>query len=339
MFPDSPRPDVSATGSKTDGGIKPTDEDIVRALFEIEKATTAPPPSADSPIHLVSERPWFMHSSAIVWLRIGIAVLGLTLAAASHLGGWKPVSRAPATTTRDAGGVIVRNVDSSTQAEAEQILARVASGDSAAADEVLAKSSEWTGRTHRTPKSEQFVAAALNLHDLQARAAAVQAELALDGVQQNEAGLSEVEQVVGDPTQRVWALWMLGALGNRGVDPVHSAKIVGSYLTDPQANVRAAAVDALALVASDETIPLILDRFRNDPSPVVQERAACAVAESGMYRHEQRMTTAASLVGWLDDPLLSPQQRAWTVQALGDISGQRLGNDSIVWRNWYESTR
>jgi len=296
-------------------------------------------PSSDSPIHLVTERPWFMRSSAVVWLRIGSAVVGLTLAAASHLGGWKPVSRAASTTTRNPGGVIVRKVDSSTQADAEQILARVAAGDSAAADEVLEKSSGWAGKTHRTPKSERFVAAALNLHDLHARAAAVQAEIALDGVQQNEAGLSEVEQAVGDPTQRVWALWMLGALGNRGVEPVHSAKMIGFYLTDPQDDVRAAAVDALALVATDETIPLILDRFRNDPSPVVQERAACAVAESGMYSREQRMSSAGSFVGWLDDPLLSPQQRAWTVQALGDISGQRLGNDSIAWRNWYESTR
>jgi hypothetical protein len=58
-----------------------------------------------------------------------------------------------------------------------------------------------------------------------------------------------------------------------------------------------------------------------------------------MYTREPRMTAAASLVSWLDDPLLSPQQHAWTVQALGDISGQRLGNDSAAWRNWYEGTR
>jgi hypothetical protein len=121
----------------------------------------------------------------------------------------------------------VRKVDSSTQAEAEQVLERVAAGDSAAADEVLAKSSEWNGKTHRTPKSEQFVAAALNLHDLHTRGAAVQAELALDGIQQSETGITEVEQAVGNPEQRVWALWMLGALGNRGIDPEHTAKIIG----------------------------------------------------------------------------------------------------------------
>ena len=180
---------------------------------------------------------------------------------------------------------------------------------------------------------------ALNRPELHAREAAVRAELALDGITEDEAGLTFVEQEVGDPNQRAWALWMLGALGNRGVDPVHTAKIIEAYLSDPAVDVRASAVNGLALVGTDETIPMMLDRFRNDPSPVVQERAACALAESGMYTHEQRMTAAASLVSWLDDPLLNSQQRAWTFQALRDISGQNLGTDSAAWRNWYEGSR
>jgi hypothetical protein len=84
---------------------------------------------------------------------------------------------------------------------------------------------------------------------------------------------------------------------------------------------------------------MLLDRFRNDPSPVVQERAACALAEAGMYTHEQRMTAAASLVFWLDDPLITGQQRTWTFHALRDISGQNFGADSAAWRNWYERSR
>jgi len=80
---------------------------------------------------------------------------------------------------------------------------------------------------------------------------------------------------------------------------------------------------------------MMLDRFRNDPSPVVQERAACSLAESGMYTHEQRMVAAGTLVNWLDDPLINAQQRAWTLHALHDISGQSLGNDSAAWRDWY----
>ena len=102
---------------------------------------------------------------------------------------------------------------------------------------------------------------------------------------------------------------------------------------------RAAAVNGLALIATDETIPMLLDRFRNDPSPVVQERAACGLAEAGMYTHQQRMVAAASMVGWLDDSLLTAQQRIWTIQALHDISGQSFGTDSAAWHRWYDSTR
>lgn len=69
-------------------------------------------------------------------------------------------------------------------------------------------------------------------------------------------------------------------------------------------------------------VPMLLDRFHNDPSPAVQEGAACGLAQSGRYTHEQRMMVASALVNWLDDSQLSPQQRGWTVQALRDISGQ-----------------
>jgi hypothetical protein len=58
-----------------------------------------------------------------------------------------------------------------------------------------------------------------------------------------------------------------------------------------------------------------------------------------MYTHEQRMTAAASLVGWVDDSLLTAQQRRWTVQALSDIAGENFGTDSEAWRSWYDSSR
>ena len=243
----------------------------------------------------------------------------------------------PGKSGRGRGKVVTRSaIDSNMQSEAEHLLQQLASGDTGAADEILSKSATWTGKTQRTSIATQWITVALNLHALHAREAAVQAELALDGVTQDEAGLRFLEQAVGDLNQRAWALWELGALGNRGIDPVHTAKIIGAYLSDPAVDVRASAVNGLALVGTDETIPMMLDRFRNDPSPVVQERAACALAESGMYTHEQRMTAAASLVSWLDDPLLNSQQRAWTFQALRDISGQNLGTDSAAWRNWYQ---
>ena len=266
-------------------------------------------------------------------LSIGTAVFILNFAG-KHL----VVSSGRSVRGRGAVGTRSR-IDSTVQAKAEQLLRRLASGDTGAADEILARSASWTGKTQRTSAATQSVTVAINLHDLHAREAAVEAELALDGVTRDDAGLRILEQAVAEPSQRAWALWELGALGNRGIDQVHTAKIIEAYLSDPSVDVRASAVNGLALVGTDETIPMMLDRFRNDPSPVVQERAACALGESGMYTHDQRMTAAASLVSWLDDPLLSGQQRAWAFQALGDISGQNFGMDSAAWRNWYESSR
>jgi HEAT repeat protein len=132
---------------------------------------------------------------------------------------------------------------------------------------------------------------------------------------------------------------MLGALGNRGVDPGRATGLIASYLTDNDVNTRAAAVDGLSLLATDATLPMMLDRFHNDPSPAVQERAACGLAQSGMYSQEQRLIAAATLVRWLDDSQLTPQQRGWTLQALHDISGRNFGTDSSDWQRWLDGAR
>jgi HEAT repeats len=334
---------------------KPSESDVVNALVAVEKATKdeasqIPPVARD----VAPPEAWAVGKGPVViFIVIGFAVLlGFSLLLVRSVErGSKELSNIASTRVIDGrshgGGNSHGNarqrtghaIDAALQKRAEELLARVATGDAAAADRVLSESSDWTGKTERTPSTNQFITSALNSANPPVREAAVQAQLALDGVPRNENGLAMLEQQVGNPAQRPWALWTLGALGNRGVDPVHTAKIIGSYLTDPDVTVRAASVDALSLVGTDETLPMLLDRFRNDPSPVVQERAACDLAQSGMYTHEQRMTAASTLVGWVDDSLLTTQQRGWAVQALTDIAGRNLGTNSEAWRSWYESSR
>lgn len=326
---------------RSDDELKPADEDVIRTLAEIEKAST-PLPSATSNIPIGPgtqgsqiRRPSTAQPSAQV--RVIAVVLGAALGFAGLAVNLALKGTLPASPQSNRGHRVVTrsSLDPAMQAQAEQLLQKVAAGDSSAADQVFAESAGWTGKTQRTQASEQSIGVALNLPDLHARAAAIRAELALDGVTVDDAGLQMLKRYVSNPSHRTWALWMLGAIGNRGVDPVHTAKIIATYLADPQVEVRVAAVNGLAMIATDETIPMVLDRLRNDPSPVVQERAACSLAESGMYTHEQRMTAAGTLVTWLDDPLMNGQQRGWTLQALHDISGQSLGSDSAAWRNWY----
>ena len=309
---------------------QPTDEDVVRALVEINHATSAAMPSADSPIHVVAEEP------SRKWLVVAAVIV--MISAIGYVGKQEVLRLAQLQNGRVVRGTAMPT-DGPAQMVAEQLLAKAASGDAQATDEIFAHASEWTGKTQRTPRSEQLVTALLNHSDLHVRQAGVRAELALDGVSADATGLQQVKLSIRNPQLRGWSLWMLGALANQGVDPDHASKIIESYLTDSDVQVRTAAVDAMALVATWETIPMMLDRFRNDPSPVVQESAARDLAESGMYTHAQRMSAAASFVGWVGDSLLTTQQRAWAAQALGDISGQHYGNDAAAWRHWYEEVK
>ena len=318
--------------------FKPADEDVIRTLAEIEKASTPLPSATSGNPFQAQARPNSPAAVSAAWrtaaiaigAATGVAILGLTF-----------MDRPPFGQTRrgSARTVARSSVDPGRQAEAEQSLAKLSSGDSGVADHILASSADWTGKTHRTANSEQSIGVALNLPDLHAREAALQAELALDGVTLDDAGLKYVETSVADPRYRTWGLWMLGALGNRGVDPVRTRKVISSYLTDTQVNVRAAAVNALSLVGTEETVPVLLDRFRNDPSPVVQERAACSLAQSGMYTRPLRLVAAGSFVSWLEDSLLTPAQHEWALHALRDISAEDLGRDAGRWREWYSNAR
>lgn len=343
---------------------QPTAAEVASALDSVEQATkhaallrsaAAPEPASSANANkTVARQPWIVGSGPVVLyvLLVVIAAFGISLllargiqrgakklanieAAAKTVANGIDAARRQTRGAENAGGA----VDPATQRDAERLLGRLAAGDTAAVDLVFAQANDWTNKSQRTPQTDQFIATALNRSEPRVREAALAAQLAIEGVPSNQSGFGMAAQAVGNPNQRPWALWMLGALGNRGVDPMHAAKIIESYLTDPDVHVRTAAVDALSLVGTDETVPMLLDRFRNDPAPPVQERAACDIAQSGMYTHAQRMVAAATLVGWVDDALLSAQQRGWVVQALGDISGKNFGSDSSAWKFWYTSAR
>ena len=144
-----------------------------------------------------------------------------------------------------------------------------------------------------------------------------------------------------DHAQKIWALWSLGLLGNRGVETDRVVQVLTGHLKDSgkdSEDSRHWAVEGLALVGTTATIAPLLEAMHNDRSPVVRERAACSLAESGMLTHEQRMTAVPQLINYLDDPALDAQTRGWSFQALRDITKQHLPNDSAAWRNWYQTS-
>ena len=317
---------------------KPSEAEVGQALAEIEQASApAPAKTSPEPPSAVPAQSWFSgHLPILCFLALALTFLA-TILWLAH----RTIVRFQADNAAQVGRTARSahpSTNSALQAEAEQLLAQVVAGNPGAADRLMAESGNWTGKTKRTPKTDQLITVGISLKDMRAREAALQAQLALDGVPLNQSGFDMLERSAGNPQQRTWALWMMGALGNRGVDPIHAAKVIDSYLADPDVSARTSAVEGLALIGTDETIPMLLDRFHNDPTLPVQEQAICGLAEAGMYTHTQRMVVAASLVGWLDDSTLSQQQRAWDVQALSDISGQNLGADAKAWRQWYDAS-
>jgi len=228
--------------------------------------------------------------------------------------------------------------DAAAQKEAEQLLSRVARNDSAAIAEVGSRSAAWRGRIQLTPQLTNLVTAGLNANDLPARAAAIEADLAAMNVAEDG---SSVERLAGqgesrDHATRIWAIWTLGLLANRGIESEHIVSLLVGHLSDSDVESRHWAVEALSYTGSDSSIPPLLKAMHDDASPLVRERAACGLAESGMLTKEQRRTTIPTLLAYAEDPSLDSSTHSWTYHALRDITAQRLPDNAGAWRQWYE---
>jgi HEAT repeat protein len=137
-------------------------------------------------------------------------------------------------------------------------------------------------------------------------------------------------------SDRKWfQLSSLGILGNRGVEPERVFQTLLLYLHDPDGNVRAAAINGLGLLGSEDTIAPLLDVFHNDSSADLRERAACNLADSGMLSRELREKAVPELVRFGEDPNLDVTTRKWVFQALREITGQNLADDPAAWVHWY----
>ena len=128
-------------------------------------------------------------------------------------------------------------------------------------------------------------------------------------------------------------------MANRGVGTDRVVETLTGHLKDADEDSRRWAVEGLALSGATETIEPLLQTMHDDASPNVRERAACSLAESGMFTLEQRMRAVPRLLSYTDDPSLDARTHAWAFQALSDITHQHFGNDASAWRNWYNSTQ
>ena len=225
------------------------------------------------------------------------------------------------------------------QKQAETLLELAVAQNAGATEQISSHVDGWQGKLHWNSHIASLTTAALNSNDMRVRESGVEVELAAYGLAKNLASVDSLIQTTESPNhaQKIWALWALGLMANRGVAQDRVLEVLTAHLKDPDDDSRRWTVEALGLAGSDATIEPLLKMMHDDPSPLVRERAACALAESGMFRPEQRMAAVPQLLIYTDDPALDAQTHTWAFQALSDITHQHLPNDSALWRNWYEA--
>jgi hypothetical protein len=222
------------------------------------------------------------------------------------------------------------------QSQAEQLLERAIARDFESLDAIHQRLPLWHGRLRTTDHLYDLVHTAMNSDDVRVRSSAIEIELAannLDATSDSVARL--VQQLNADPDDRTQALWQLGALGNRGVEPKLVLAQLLHYVHDRSEVTRYWAVEGLALLGSDATVDPLLDRFAHDPSARVRKRAGCNLAKSGMLTKEQRLAAVPNLLNLFEDDSLDGTTRSWIYGALRLITGAELGNDANAWRKWW----
>jgi HEAT repeat protein len=227
----------------------------------------------------------------------------------------------------------------SPQSQATLLLERSINHYQGANEQIAARVDRWRGRIALDERLNNLFVTAINSDDLTVRVAGIEVDIAARGLEKTTSTVDRLEQTArfGEQGPRVNAMWDLALIGNRGVDQTHIAEILMSGLHDQNENIRYWVVEGLAYLAIDASIEPLLDTFGTDPSPMIRERAACGLAQSGMFSAEQRRRAIPRFLDFTADGALDAETRRWAFQALRDITGQNLPHDPAAWRRWYES--
>jgi HEAT repeat protein len=227
------------------------------------------------------------------------------------------------------------------QAQAEFLLERSINHYEGANREIEKRLRGWRGTLEPAERFENLFRMAINSDDLRVRAAAIEIDIITRHLAKDSATVDALEPAAREGAQgpRANALWDLGLIGGRGVEQARVAEILLASLHDQNVNIRYWAVEGLAYLATNATIEPLLQVLHDDPSPMIRERAACSLAQSGMLDREQRMSAVPRLLEFAGDGSLDDQTRGWVFQALRDITGQNLSHDAAAWRAWYAQQR
>jgi len=227
------------------------------------------------------------------------------------------------------------------QSQAQLLLQKAVDGDANANDLVSSHADAWHGHLQLSSQLNALVDRGLNSADMRVRVSAIEVELAAFDISKTPESADRLMQqaAAGPQNQRIWASWTLGILANRGVETPRITDFLLKQLHDSNPEIRRWTVEGLSYIGSDSTIEPLLETLHDDASPSVRERAACALAQSGMLSHEQRETAVPKLLDYAEDISLDSATHGWVFHTLRDITAQSLPDDAAAWRNWYKTAQ
>ena len=222
------------------------------------------------------------------------------------------------------------------QPQAEELIRAAINHDEGATAMIMDRLESWKGKLRKTGTLNTLEQTALYSNDLRVRAAMIETDLIASGIDKTPSSAERlIENGRSTPANRPYDGWELGMLANRGVEPERIHDVLRQWMHDSAEQTRFWAVEGLAHLGTEDTIPDFLEVLRSDPSMNVRERAGCSLAKSGMLTREQRMKAVPGLIEIAADPAQNDTVRFWAFQALREITNEAIGNDVASWRNWF----
>ena len=194
----------------------------------------------------------------------------------------------------------------------------------------------WRGHLEDSDHLFHLVMEALNSNDPRVRVAAVEIDLAANNLVKAPESTEKLQrQIQSGSNERYMALWRLGALGNRGVEPAEAFRTLKLYTQSRTQEARFWAVEGLAMLGNKESIDTLLDLLARDPAQQIRQRAANALSRSGLLTGEQRLTAVPQLLNLLDDDSLDAATQSLVSSTLEAITGASFGKNATAWRDWW----
>jgi hypothetical protein len=294
-------------------------------------------------------RPWQRYATFFVSLALFSAIAGyLTGRFKGHWASWRnatPVeAAAPVQTPALVSTPAPRSNNSdieeisrlAPQQQAERLLELAIQRPDLSLNLIHRNLTAWRGHLEDTERLFQLVLAALDSDDPRVRVAAVEIDLAANNLIKSPQSVAKLlRQIQGDTDGRYLALWRLGALGNRGVEPATVLATLIRYGHDRNQQARFWAVEGLAMLGTEEAIDPLLSILTHDPAPQIRERAARGLSQSGLLTGEQRLIAVPQLLNLLDDDSVDAATLHLVYSTLETITGASFGKNPGAWREWW----